>query len=104
MYSIALLTFDFPFVPPGPDNDPSMALIWRQHERLLEAFSRIPYANWSRENYDQFAIYFELLTIVPGGLEMITRILGRCVTPSPITFLVTLRLTPLTHPPFASLP
>lgn len=61
MYSFALLTFDYPYVPARDSNEAEMLNIWTMHALFIDSFSKIERSAWSVENFDQFAIYFELM-------------------------------------------
>merc|ERR1711991_166153 len=52
-------------------------LLWKFHDIILNAFARIPVTDYCKENYDQFAMYFELMRVVRGGNELVYRVLGR---------------------------
>lgn len=96
MYSLALLSFDS-YSPEdivaagiaigegaGSDkNDKERReALWRIHEAVLHAFLRKDPAQYQRENYDQFAVYFELLRVLKGGQGLVTRLCGRPPQPS----------------------
>eukprot|EP00981_Chlorochromonas_danica_P007455 scaffold1754_cov180-Ochromonas_danica.AAC.11 len=44
-----------------------MSLLWTFHHVMLEKFSKLELAEYNQENYDQFSIYFEFLSVLPGG-------------------------------------
>ena len=76
MYSLALLSFDFPHGPlPTPSQEEiamdaqqaaTLALtkppsLWSLHEMYMRRFRELRTSEWALENYDQFAMYFELI-------------------------------------------
>lgn len=97
MYSVALMTFDAnidnsilvscldmknsPPIKLVCDNDSEQQILWKMHIINLWKYRNIDLTACSRENYDQFAIYFELMDIIPGGKELVKLILGDSVAP-----------------------
>lgn len=68
MYSLSLLTFDA--VGAGDwsgsgsgQDDESSALMWEVHRTILSFYCTLDPANYSKENYDQFAMYFEMMSV-----------------------------------------
>lgn len=88
MYSLAKITFDFDVDLTGTaaststsarkksTSNPS-SLLLQIHTCLLESFRRLSPRDIQSENYDQLAIYFELLVTIPGGEALAKRVLGR---------------------------
>ena len=50
--------------------------IWKIHEILIRLFKKTGPELFEKENFDQFAIYFELMRVVPKGSELVMDILG----------------------------
>ena len=44
---------------------------------ILSAYRRIPVSEYCKENYDQFAMYFELMRVLQGGNDLVYSTLGR---------------------------
>lgn len=55
---------------------------WNIHEILLECFKNSVKTSFEKENFDQFAIYFELMRVVPKGRELVQKIIGEHPSPS----------------------
>ena len=51
--------------------------LWSFHRTILSAYARIPATDYCKENYDQFAMYFELMRVVEGGNDLVMEVLGR---------------------------
>jgi hypothetical protein len=81
MYSIALSTFDVPFVSPSSKSkkakmSPQQSQLWSAYRVLLETFKQLDPADYSVENYDQYGMFFQLLKAIPGGKELVVDVLG----------------------------
>lgn len=50
--------------------------IWNIHEILIKLFKQTNPELFEKENFDQFAIYFELMRAVPKGTKLVMDILG----------------------------
>lgn len=50
--------------------------IWNIHEILIRLFKQTSSELFEKENFDQFAIYFELMRAVPKGTKIVMDILG----------------------------
>lgn len=50
--------------------------IWNIHEILIRLFQQTSSELFEKENFDQFAIYFELMRAVPKGTKLVMDILG----------------------------
>lgn len=109
MYSLALLSFDFHekdeiIIPPEAmpsagvavswtgksvtnapptNNDARLESLWRIHEAVQRAYLRQAPAQFVRENYDQFAIYFELMRVLHRGQALVARVFGADNAPRP---------------------
>lgn len=79
MYAMPLLTFDFPFqqVANNPQEEAirqgKLACMWTIHELLIKAYVPKHESSFSTENYDQFAAYFEWMSVLPGGYDLVMR-------------------------------
>jgi len=92
MYSLALMTFDFDYnveVVAGAGATQAESLyeqrlrsLWCIHRSVLEAFKNAPPDMFEKENYDQFAIYFELMRSIPVGQQMVLEMFGESPRPS----------------------
>ena len=80
MYSLPIMTFDTSF-PPLDESSPAAQAIWSVLRTALEAFTRIPSDMYKKENFDQFAMFFELLDVIPGGHQLLTEITGSSIIP-----------------------
>jgi len=96
VYSLALLTCDFPYEPPGPSNTLEMKKLWAYHDEMITLFTSYSLESFAIENYDQFSIYFEMLTAVPGGYDFVVERLGKMPNLSGPTATVPSRLHALT--------
>lgn len=93
MYSLALMTFDSPYTQTTMDeflllentsmnkldldsNNPTMILL-NMHKVLISEFCRLDPALYSKENYDQFAMYFEMMRVIPGGTKLVDAVLSQ---------------------------
>lgn len=61
----------------GKNTLSSNELLWKLHEAVLKVFSRINVDEYCKENYDQFAMYFEMMRTIEGGNELVEKVLGR---------------------------
>jgi hypothetical protein len=93
MYALAFMTFDEDFesyqqfmrhsnsreLSSGliSENHMKIHLLWQIHRYLLDRFSKIHSNEYGQENYDQFAIYFDTLSCIPGGKELLLETLGK---------------------------
>jgi hypothetical protein len=92
MYSLALLSFDAheqsELIVNGCDPDSRSAsveqgggerveLIWRIHEAMLRAYLQKDPQTYTRENYDQLAVYFELMRVLQRGQNVVKQVCGR---------------------------
>jgi hypothetical protein len=97
MYSLALMTYDAPygrFPPPKSISDPqisglsdaqmSMNYLWDIHRMVIENFKDIDKDVYSKENYDQYGMYYEMMRVAPGGNELVFDILGTIPRPTGI--------------------
>lgn len=75
MYSLVLMTFDFLPDEQGQeqnlDQQQRMHSLWNIHDAVVSAYKAIDPRTFEREHYDQFAIYFELMRILPRGRALI---------------------------------
>lgn len=83
MYSLAKFTFDYQLdlseninsiTSKEKQNDST--LLYKVHVAILKAFHETAPEDIESENFDQLAIYFELLVTIPGGVDLAERILG----------------------------
>jgi hypothetical protein len=75
MYSLAIMTFDAIYeldIDTELSSAGSQAL-WDIHAVALSAFAKIPKSEYEKENYDQFAMYFEFLDAIPGGRSLMEK-------------------------------
>lgn len=80
MYSLALMTFDAPYGVHADDDtveSKSLAALWAIHRLMLNNFSEIDPADYNKENYDQYGMYFEMMRVIPGGNELVMEAVGR---------------------------
>jgi hypothetical protein len=92
MYSLALLSFDAheqsELILNGCDPDGRSAnveqgggerveSIWRIHEAMLRAYLQKDPQTYTRENYDQLAVYFELMRVLKRGQDLVKQVCGR---------------------------
>jgi hypothetical protein len=96
VYSLALLTCDFPYEPPGPGNSKDMKKLWAYHDEMIHLLSSYSVESFAIENYDQFSIYFEMLDAMPGGYDFVVERLGKIPTLSGPAATVPSRLHALT--------
>jgi len=89
MYSLAIMTFDAAYKP-LEDTSPAAQALWGIHRTAVGAFTRIPASTYEKENFDQFAMYFELLGVIPGGRALLKSVTG---ADQVITLTCTLTLT-----------
>merc|ERR1711871_1835480 len=79
MYSLSLLTFDVEDpnykINGGENWEESVDLMWEVHEIVLKFYCTLDPAEYHKENYDQFAMYFEMMSINPKGVELMNRVL-----------------------------
>ena len=69
MYSLSLLTFDaedpIPKIDEGKEWEESVDLMWQVHEIVLKFYCTLDPADYHKENYDLFAMYFEMMSLNP---------------------------------------
>jgi hypothetical protein len=99
MYSLALMAYDAPYgqYPYDPSFDPqisglsdtqiSMNYLWDIHRIVIENFKGIDKSEYSKENYDQYGMYFEMMRVAPGGNQLVFNILGTVPRPTGIYIL-----------------
>ena len=46
------------------------------HKLVIQQYSSLDPETYSKENYDQFAMYFEMMYTLPGGREFADKILS----------------------------
>ena len=56
--------------------DDDIDTLWVVYSTMLQEFKRIDPNEYSKENYDQFAIFFEFLNVIPGGNALIRHVIG----------------------------
>ena len=86
MYSLSLMTFDFDPPPEGgsgsfyvqneEERATSNTLLWELHDIILKQYCLVKPPDYSKENYDQFAMYFEMMSVVPQGVERMKLLFG----------------------------
>ena len=86
MYSLALMTYDAPYgiTPPFiktraqlKDHQTSMEALWHIHRLVLENFKDINPADYNKENYDQYGMFFEMMRVIPDGNDLVMNVLGK---------------------------
>ena len=86
MYSLALMTYDAPYgiTPPFiktraqlKDHQISMEALWHIHRLVLENFKDINPADYNKENYDQYGMFFEMMRVIPDGNDLVMNVLGK---------------------------
>ena len=95
MYSLALMSFDYhgvgelvtsntplPAVAPAHDDDLRLEALWRIHRAVQRAYMQKDRTQFVRENYDQFAIYFELMYVLQRGRALAKEVYGEMPQPS----------------------
>lgn len=75
MYGLSVMSFDsFKYRSildsMKPVEREKLELLWRMFLACVKRFRNLPLANCQPENYTQFCVFFELLSILPGGKEM----------------------------------
>jgi len=58
------------------EKDLRLQNIWNIHIILMKLFKQSNQTLFEKENFDQFAIYFELMRAVPKGSELVMEIIG----------------------------
>jgi hypothetical protein len=90
MYSLVVLTFeadysDFSYMVEkrlkskrggGATALGTTSMLFNMHTKLLMRFKELQYSEFDKENYDQFAVYFAFMEVIPRGNDLITAIVG----------------------------
>ena len=54
-----------------------MDALWHIHRLVLMNFKDIDPADYNKENYDQYGMFFEMMRVIPDGNDLVMNVLGK---------------------------